>query len=97
MKMFLYSLVLISATGYRFPKQRASSWARLHQVTTSSSAEDQSWQKQLDEFLDIDTPCDNRRDIAKELFGKFGKISKDVIEAIQDRDLSSIAPKVSRI
>lgn len=52
-----------------------------------------TWQNDLDTFLDVDTTCDARVDVAKQLSNKVNIITADVIDAVLDRDLNKIAPK----
>lgn len=52
-----------------------------------------SWQNDLDRFLDVDTSCDSRVDLAKRLSSKVNEVAADVIDAVLDRDLTKIAPK----
>lgn len=51
-----------------------------------------TWQEDVDTILNIDTNCDNRRDIAIGLFSKANNITNDVIDSLQNRDISKIAP-----
>jgi hypothetical protein len=52
----------------------------------------QTWQEEADQFLNIDTACDKRRDLAVELFKKSREILDDVVSAVQERDVKKIAP-----
>jgi hypothetical protein len=54
-----------------------------------------TWQEDLDRILDVDTPCDIRRDVAKGFLQKFSEISNDVISAVQEQNIEKIAPKSS--
>lgn len=51
-----------------------------------------TWQEQVDEFVDVDTSCDARKDIANNLIKSLDSITNDVIQAIKDRDIEKIAP-----
>lgn len=51
-----------------------------------------TWQEDLDKFLDVDTECSSRRDIASDLLQKAGDISADVTTAIQNKDVKKVAP-----
>lgn len=59
-------------------------------VPTSSS---NSWQEDLDQILDVDTSCDSRKEFVKSFASKVTDISADVQSAIQDKDVSKVAPK----
>lgn len=52
----------------------------------------QTWQEDVDNVLNIDTECDSRRNLTKGLLSKVDNIRDDVLSAIQDRDITKIAP-----
>jgi len=52
-----------------------------------------SWQEDLDALLDIDTNFESRRNLTKDLLSKVRDISKDVTDAVRERDINKIAPK----
>ncbi len=58
----------------------------------SGISDKDSWQKDVDQILDIDTDCDERRDLALGLVGKATEIVDDVGEAIRSGDVKKIAP-----
>jgi hypothetical protein len=51
-----------------------------------------SWQEELDQFLNIDTACNSRREILGNLLSKTQDIVGDVVSAVQDNDIKKIAP-----
>ena len=51
------------------------------------------WQNNLDEFLDIDTSRESRRELASKLFKSLNEIRQDVRQAIKAKDVELIAPK----
>jgi len=55
-------------------------------------AQTQTWQQDVDTVLNIDTECDSRRNLTKGLLTKVEDIRDDVLSAIQDRDITKIAP-----
>eukprot|EP01038_Epipyxis_sp_PR26KG_P008643 gene8643-11683_t len=63
--------------------------------TSKSFLKSATWQEDLDSIVNIDTPCTNRRESALEIIKKLPTISSDVIEAIQEQDITKIAPKNS--
>eukprot|EP01031_Cornospumella_fuschlensis_P036622 gene36622-44425_t len=52
-----------------------------------------SWQEDLDQILNVDTPCDARKSLSRDLFRRLNEISSDVVAAIQDRDVDKVAPR----
>ena len=52
-----------------------------------------TWQEDLDQILNVDTACDTRRSVAKDLLKKLDSVTKDVVSAIQDRNIEKLAPK----
>lgn len=60
---------------------------------TTRTALSSTWQEDVDSLLDVDTPCDNRRDLTIGLFQKTGEVLDDVRKAVQDRDVERIAPQ----
>lgn len=75
---------LFSVSAF-FPSQTAKNSAifRLHAAT---------WQEEVDQILDIDTGCDARREILKSLFQRSQEIVGDVTSAVQEKDVTKIAP-----
>ena len=51
-----------------------------------------TWQEEVDQFLNIDTACDNRRELFKNLLSKTQEIVGDVASAVQEKDIKKIAP-----
>lgn len=51
-----------------------------------------TWQETFDKFVDVDTACDTRRDLANELVRSLDSIANDVFSAIKDRNIEKIAP-----
>jgi hypothetical protein len=51
-----------------------------------------TWQEDFDQFLDIDTPCDARKSLTKEIFGKLNEITNDFVSAVQDQNIEKVAP-----
>jgi hypothetical protein len=80
--------LLGSSDGFRFLVSKESQRLR----STASSASDLSWQRKLDEILDIDTSCEKRREIAADLIGERSKIAQDVKKAVDQRDFKVLAP-----
>lgn len=52
-----------------------------------------TWQEDLDQILNIDTPCDARRSLSQNIVQKFSDITNDIISAVQDKNIEKIAPK----
>ena len=88
----ILSILLVSTQGFLIQRPLRESSVALHQVATSSEKA-YSWQKDVDSFLNIDTPCSNRREIARNLLSKWQDITRDVVQAVQDRDVNVVAPK----
>ena len=91
-KSLVLGLLLLSSHAYVSPPALRRSWFSLNQVTTSSE-KDYPWQKDMDTFLNIDTPCSSRREVARNLLGKWQDITRDFVQAVQDRDVNVVAPK----
>jgi hypothetical protein len=51
-----------------------------------------TWQEKFDKFVDVDTACDTRRDLANDLVRSLDSIANDFISAIKDRNIEKIAP-----
>lgn len=51
-----------------------------------------TWQEEVDQFLNIDTACENRREIFGKLLSRSQEIVGDVVAAVQDNDIKKIAP-----
>jgi hypothetical protein len=51
-----------------------------------------SWQEEVDEFLNIDTACSNRRELAFDLIKRSREIFNDVFSAVRERDIKKVAP-----
>ena len=88
----LQSLFLVITQGFLIQRPFRESSVALHQVATSTD-KTYSWQKDVDSLLNIDTPCANRREIARNLLSKWQDITRDVVQAVQDRDVNVVAPK----
>lgn len=58
--------------------------------STSLSA---TWQQELDELLDIDTPLEAKREKTRSLIGRTQEITSDVFNALRERDLKKLAPR----
>ena len=56
-------------------------------------SESVSWQANFDKLLDIDTSCDERKELVLELATKSSVILDDVKSAVEKRDVQVIAPK----
>ena len=52
-----------------------------------------SWQSDLDDILNVDVPCDTRKELIKGLQSKSQEIRKDVKEAVRDRNIEKLAPR----
>ena len=93
-KSLVLGLLLLSSASHAYvsPPALRRSWLSLNQVTTSSE-KDYPWQKDMDTFLNIDTPCSSRREVARNLLGKWQDITRDFVQAVQDRDVNVVAPK----
>jgi len=74
-----------------------SAWRiqQTRQQFLSSTLRAATWQEDLDQILDVDTPCDVRQNVAKDFFQKFTEISNDVMSAVQEQSIEKIAPKSS--
>lgn len=59
-------------------------------ITKISSS---TWQEDLDQILDVDTPCDSRRDMTRNFIKRASEISTDLVEAVQNKDIEKLAPK----
>lgn len=83
--MFAITLLgtLLCASALIPSKLRKSAHIRLNAL---------SWQEEVDQFLNIDTACDNRRAIFGNLLSKTQEIVGDVVSAVQDNDIKKIAP-----
>lgn len=93
--MFVYAVVcfftvlsITDAFGFTPFKKAAKNLL----ASTITDISDKTWQENVDIILDIDTPCDKRRDVAAEIIKKTSDITTDVIQAIQDKDVKKIAP-----
>lgn len=83
-------LVAVSTTyAFVLKKQSSASFSALK----VASIEPDAWQNKLDTILNIDTSGITRRELVRELIGNWQEVSKDVIRAVQDKDISVIAPK----
>ena len=51
-----------------------------------------TWQEEVDQFLNVDTACDNRRELFGTLLSKSQEIAGDIASAVQDKDIKKIAP-----
>jgi hypothetical protein len=66
----------------------------LDSTTTTATITDtgKSWQEDVDSILNVDTPCESRKEIVSGLLKKSDQIIADVSSAVQDRDTKKIAP-----
>lgn len=74
-----------------------SAWRtqQTRQQFLNSALKAATWQEDLDQILDVDTPCDVRQNVVKGFFQKFTDISNDVMSAVQEQNIEKIAPKSS--
>eukprot|EP01039_Chlorochromonas_danica_P008298 gene8302-9149_t len=59
----------------------------------STGLRSSTWQEDLDQILDVDTPCDARRTLSRDLFSRLSEISSDVRTAFQEKNIEKVAPK----
>ncbi|KAJ1419445.1 regulatory factor, effector binding domain-containing protein [Ochromonadaceae sp. CCMP2298] len=52
-----------------------------------------TWQQELDELLDIDTPLRERPKLTGRFMGRLGEVSSDVFSSVRERNLSKLAPR----
>jgi len=52
-----------------------------------------TWQEELDEVLNVDTPCEGRREISINILKRASEITADLTAALQDQDIEKLAPK----
>ena len=81
-----------SSLAYVLPLRHSPTQTSFRATSASPFDAIKSWQKELDEVLDIDTSCDTRRDLILGLFGKTSEIVEDVQKAVVERDISILAP-----
>ncbi len=62
--------------------------ARWRRSTVSMS----TWQDDIEAILDVDSSCDNRKELARGLRSKAEEIRSDLREAVRERDIEKIAP-----
>jgi len=53
---------------------------------------EKSWQEDLDIILNVDTPCETRNEKLSEILKKADSIVSDVREAVQERNVTKLAP-----
>ena len=82
LKLLILSVVLSYVFSYKLIK------TNLNKFSLQST-----WQEELDQLLDIDTPRSSKRSLTRSIFGKLSNISTDVIDAIRERNLNKIAPQ----
>ena len=51
-----------------------------------------TWQDDIEAILDVDSSCDNRKELARGLRSKAEEIRSDLREAVRERDIEKIAP-----
>eukprot|EP01036_Dinobryon_divergens_P032088 gene32087-41607_t len=61
--------------------------------TVASGDASATWQEQLDQILDVDTPCEGRRELSINILKRASEITSDLAAALQDRDINKLAPK----
>lgn len=54
-----------------------------------------TWQEDLDHILNVDTPCESRKELSKGMLKRLNEITADVAVAVKDRDVEKLAPKSS--
>ncbi|RYH32262.1 heme-binding protein [archaeon] len=52
-----------------------------------------TWQEDLDQILNVDTPRDARKSLSRDLFRRLNEIASDMVSAIQERDVDRVAPR----
>lgn len=60
---------------------------------STASESTATWQEQLDQFLDVDTPCDGRRELSINILKRATEITSDLAAALQSKDINKLAPK----
>lgn len=98
-----YVNVLAVSALIQFYSPQASSFFVSHQSlkrsqylysTPSPTIEtSKTWQEELDEVLNVDTPCEGRREISINILKRASEITADVTAAIQDQDIEKLAPR----
>ena len=88
---------LVLTHGLRFKNAMMGKACRIMATTADPSsippAGNSNWQVEVDKFLDIDTPCETRRDISLNILKKSGEIFSDVTGAIREGNIEAIAPQ----
>lgn len=51
-----------------------------------------TWQEDFDEFVNIDTACDSRKNIVSSLWNRFDVIVSDVVTAVREKNIEKLAP-----
>ena len=99
LRLFILISLISVAFSFRVNKFRFNLKLQATSAEAIPAAKDDSgmnnkdgWQKDVDKILDIDTSCDERRDLALGLVGKATEILDDVDEAIRSGDIKKIAP-----
>lgn len=73
--------ILILSNGFKITKTQ-----------TTSFKLSSTWQEEFDQFVDIDTSCDSRREVAQNLIKKVDSIANDVVTSIRERNVEKLAP-----
>ena len=89
--MIAIVIILLSCLQIQFTHSFTRNFLRLR-TQQHSYLSAQTWQEDVDTLLNIDTECDNRRELALGLIGKASEIRDDVIKSIEDRDIKKLAP-----
>ena len=90
-KLFIFVIALsIGALVIGF--KQLSSFGHVLRRQQNKFSQQATWQEEFDSFLNIDTSCDSRRDLATKLVQEISTISSDVLTAISTRDLEKVAP-----
>jgi hypothetical protein len=70
------------------PAQRGASTWRMQPMQSTST-----WQEELNELLDIDTPLRSRRTLTRRFIGRLGEVASDTMGAARERNFSKLAPR----
>ena len=84
--MFLKVVLVLTILTY------VSSYRSIRLIHRNTLLKAATWQEDVDNILNIDTNCDSRRDTAIGLISKANNITNDIIDSIQNRDISKVAP-----
>ena len=84
----LAALSIVSVTSF-VPNSGGGSATRRLVLSSTVPTSSDSWQVTLDEFLDVDTACDVRREKFTSLIGKVSEITGDVTAAVGKGDVEA--------